>query len=37
MKRELALHQIISFGSEFGAGVVPLRVLIGFGATANQG
>ncbi|MBP8303326.1 MAG: ABC transporter permease [Phycisphaerae bacterium] len=30
-----ALHQLISFGSGFGAVVKPLAVLVGFGATAN--
>ena len=30
-----ALHQLISFGSGFGAVVLPLTVLIGFGAIAN--
>ena len=30
-----ALHQLISFGSGPGAVVVPLAVLLGFGATAN--
>lgn len=30
-----ALHQVISFGSGFGAILVPLAVLLGFGAAAN--
>jgi ABC-2 type transport system permease protein len=30
-----ALHQLISFGSGFGAVVKPLAVLSGFGALAN--
>lgn len=30
-----ALHQVISFGSGFGAVLVPLAVLLGFGAVAN--
>ena len=30
-----ALHQLISFGSEFGVVVKPLAVLLGFGAAAN--
>ena len=30
-----ALHQVISFGSGFGAVVKPLAVLLGFGAVAN--
>jgi ABC-type multidrug transport system permease subunit len=30
-----ALHQLISFGSGFGAVVLPLAVLLGFGVTAN--
>jgi len=30
-----ALHQLISFGSGFGAVLVPLAVLFGFGAAAN--
>ena len=31
----MALHQLISFGSGFGAVVTPLLVLLGFGAVAN--
>jgi len=31
----MALHQLISFGSGFGAVVKPLAVLLGFGAVAN--
>jgi ABC-2 type transport system permease protein len=30
-----ALHQLISFGSDFGAVLVPLGVLVGFGLAAN--
>jgi ABC-type multidrug transport system permease subunit len=30
-----ALHQLISFGSDFSAVVVPLMVLAGFGLVAN--
>ena len=30
-----ALHQLISFGSGFGAVLVPLAVLLGFGVAAN--
>jgi ABC-type multidrug transport system permease subunit len=31
----LALHRLISFGSDLGAVLVPLAVLLGFGAAAN--
>jgi len=30
-----ALHQLISFGSRFGAVLKPLAVLLGFGIAAN--
>jgi hypothetical protein len=30
-----ALHQLISFGSGFDAVLLPLAVLVGFGAVAN--
>ena len=30
-----ALHQLISFGSGFGAVLIPLAVLLAFGAAAN--
>jgi hypothetical protein len=30
-----ALHQLISFGSDFGAVLTPLAVLLAFGAAAN--
>jgi ABC-2 type transport system permease protein len=30
-----ALHQLISFGSGFGAVLLPLTVLLGFGVAAN--